>query len=63
MMSGRPPKKLDSGMLDLSLRVLALVLAVAAMALFWVDLLTLKGAIGLIGAAVIALTLERIKDY
>lgn len=63
MMNGKPGKFMQSSYLDLGLRVLSMVLAIGAAGLFWMDLLSAKGAIGLMGGAVIALTLERIKDY
>lgn len=49
--------------LDIGLRVLAMVFAAGGILLLWLDLLTEKGAIAILGVAVLALALERIKDY
>lgn len=47
--------------LDLALRTLAFVMSLGAIVLLWVDLVTLKGAILLLGIAIIALVLDRFR--
>jgi hypothetical protein len=54
-----PPPQ--STWLDLALRTLGFVMSLGAILLLWVDLITVKGAILLLGIAVISLVLDRFR--
>ena len=52
----------STSLLDLTLRVIAVVMGIAVITLLTLDLITVKNAIILLGVGLLAVTLERLSD-